>query len=228
MVPPNFFFNSFYFSILNPINSKFHINIQQYYHLLLLYLQIPKLQHLTLSQQPLLNKYTSQPINIIEEEYLNYVVTQNTKYSDLEKIGNQYRILSVQRFNFYNKNKSLIAKLQKINNILTSQIQSSLITYFQLSLDDFLINYNNKIQQMKRLVKIKGHEQKTYKTLYNRLYYNNILLNKRIHSELEYADIYKTQHTKYKILKNHALLSFSSNIKNSKKRKILMKFLLFK
>ena len=175
----------------------------------------------TIPSKQVYNTYRSpsQPINIIEEEYLNYAVTQNTKYSDLEKIEKQYKILSVQRFNIYNKNKSRIAKLQKINNILSSQIQSSLITYFQLSIDDFLINYNNKIQQMKRLVKIKEHEQETYKTLYNRLYYNNILLNKRIHSELEYADIYKTQHTKYQILKNHALLSFSRQYKKFEKMK---------
>ena len=166
-----------------------------------------------------LYKSPSQTLNEIEEQYINYIVTHSTKYSDIEKIEKQFKSLSIQKYIIYNKNKTKITTLKNISNTLSNQIHSSLVKHFHISIDSLLSHYNNELCKLKRLLKIKEHEQETYKTIYNRLYHNNIFLNKRIQSELEYADMYNTQHTQYQILKTHALLSFNRQYKKYEKMK---------
>ena len=164
-----------------------------------------------------LYKSPSQALNDIEEQYINYIVTHSTKYSDIEKIETQFKSLSIQKYLIYNRNKTKIAALRNISNTLTNEIYSSLVKHFHISIDALLSHYNSELSKLKRLLKVKAHEQETYKTLYNRLYHNNIFLNKRIQSELEYADVYSAQHTQYQILKTHALLSFNRQFKKYEK-----------
>ena len=164
-----------------------------------------------------LYKSPSQTLPEIEEQYINYIVTHSTKYSDIEKIEKQFKSLSIQKYVIYNKNKSKITSLKNISNTLTTEIYSSLVKHFHISIDSLLSHYNAELSKLRRLLKIKEHEQATYKTVYNRLYHNNIFLNKRIQSELEYADMYNTQHAQYQILKTHALSSFDRQYKKYEK-----------
>ena len=54
----------------------------------------------------------TKTLNIVEENYLNYTIEQNTKYSDIDRIQEKYINLAIQKYETFNRNKATIQKLK--------------------------------------------------------------------------------------------------------------------
>ena len=54
----------------------------------------------------------TKTLNIVEENYLNYTIEQNTKYSDIDRIQEKYINLATQKYETFNRNKATIQKLK--------------------------------------------------------------------------------------------------------------------
>ena len=82
--------------------------------------------------------------------------------------------------------------------------------------DTLMKNYHKQIKETALAIKVKSHEQEAYIHSYNRLYHSNILIKKRIENEIKYEAVSNKHYFEYKILKNHALLSFNKESKFEK------------
>lgn len=164
-------------------------------------------------------KSPSQILSQIEHQYVRYSVEHNSKYNDIDEIEQYYISLANSKYKIFNLNRTKISELKSINNSLSNQIQFSLLNHFPLTSKTLLRQYDSEISKIKYLIKIKTHEQETYKNIYTRLFNTNSLIKIRIQSELEYADMYSHQYNQYQILKSHALLTFKSQNKKFEKMK---------
>ena len=54
----------------------------------------------------------TKTLNRVEENYLNYTIEQNTKYSDIDRIQEKYINLATQKYETFNRNKATIQKLK--------------------------------------------------------------------------------------------------------------------
>ena len=65
----------------------------------------------------------TKTLNIVEENYLNYTIEQNTKYSDIDRIQEKYINLAIQKYETFNRNKATIQKLKDEYKEVLEKIQ---------------------------------------------------------------------------------------------------------
>ena len=65
----------------------------------------------------------TKTLNIVEENYLNYTIEQNTKYSDIDRIQEKYINLATQKYETFNRNKATIQKLKDKYKEVLEKIQ---------------------------------------------------------------------------------------------------------
>lgn len=65
----------------------------------------------------------TKTLNIVEENYLNYTIEQNTKYSDIDRIQEKYINLATQKYETFNRNKATIQKLKDEYKEVLEKIQ---------------------------------------------------------------------------------------------------------
>ena len=65
----------------------------------------------------------TKTLNIVEENYLNYTIEQNTKYSDIDRIQEMYINLAIQKYETFNRNKATIQKLKDKYKEVLEKIQ---------------------------------------------------------------------------------------------------------
>ena len=66
---------------------------------------------------------STKTLNIVEENYLNYTIEQNTKYSDIDRIQEKYINLATQKYETFNRNKATIQKLKDEYKEVLEKIQ---------------------------------------------------------------------------------------------------------
>lgn len=104
----------------------------------------------------------------------------------------------------YNENKSIM--LQKQHTIIQT-IEEELKNNYGVSNNDALAFYNKTINSNKQMTKEREHEIEVYQKMYNRLYHCNLMIKKRIGTEIVYEPMNSKQMTEYKIINNNALLA---------------------
>ena len=65
----------------------------------------------------------TKSLNRVEENYLNYTIEQNTKYSDIDRIQEMYINLAIQKYETFNRNKATIQKLKDKYKEVLEKIQ---------------------------------------------------------------------------------------------------------
>ena len=135
-------------------------------------------------------KSPSQILSQIEHQYVRYSVEHNSKYNDIDEIEQYYISLANSKYKIFNLNRTKISELKSINNSLSNQIQFSLLNHFPLTSKSLLRQYDNEISKIKYLIKIKTHEQETYKNIYTRLFNTNSLYTKNIFITIFFNRIY--------------------------------------
>ena len=65
----------------------------------------------------------TKTLNRVEENYLNYTIEQNTKYSDIDRIQEKYINLATQKYETFNRNKATIQKLKDKYKEVLEKIQ---------------------------------------------------------------------------------------------------------
>lgn len=65
----------------------------------------------------------TKTLNRVEENYLNYTIEQNTKYSDIDRIQEKYINLATQKYETFNRNKATIQKLKDEYKEVLEKIQ---------------------------------------------------------------------------------------------------------
>ena len=65
----------------------------------------------------------TKTLNIVEENYLNYTIEQNTKYSDIDRIQEKYINRATQKYETFNRNKATIQKLKDEYKEVLEKIQ---------------------------------------------------------------------------------------------------------
>ena len=65
----------------------------------------------------------TKTLNIVEENYLNYTIEQNTRYSDIDRIQEKYINLATQKYETFNRNKATIQKLKDEYKEVLEKIQ---------------------------------------------------------------------------------------------------------
>ena len=161
----------------------------------------------------------SKNLNIVEEKYLNYTIEQNTKYSDIDRIQEKYLNLAIKKYETFNRNKAKIQKLKEEYKEVLRKIEDEILKNYVMQNDTLMKSYNKQIKDTMQAIKVKSHEQEAYIHSYNRLYHSNILIKKRIENEIKYEAISDKHYLEYKILKNHALLSFNKESNKFEKMK---------
>ena len=168
-----------------------------------------KYRDLNIKDRVIRLKKQNKTLTQFKEEFLTFLIHEKTQFADLALIEQHYSKLIEKNYNTYNINKIIIKhKHNELQNV-TYDITKTLFTYMNVNECNQLEEYDKEIEKLKRDIKIKQLENISYKHIYNRTYKTNYLLANRYQDEIQYNKILHEQHTKYKILKEHAVNTVS-------------------
>ena len=176
----------------------------------------------SLTRNSLISKITneSKTNQSIQENFLNFVILNNSQYADFTKIEEHYKQKLISINAKFNKNRECINKKKKEYSELLDQIGIELKQNYIIADDSYLAIYNEKINKIRYLIKVKEHEFECYKNIYSRVYKENYLMKKRLEQERIYEKKDNEQYEQYNIIKEQKvkILNNQTNILNTVKR----------
>ena len=162
----------------------------------------------TLSRSDINKKIIERSINkeILNDNYLEFIIHEKIKYADVDKIIEYYSEKMNSKLKIFNTNEILIEKKKQELKQLNIAIYSELIKNINLSevcgKDDLL---EKEIQETKKEIKRKQHQIEIYKDIYNQSYKLNYKITKKLDNESIYCKIYEEQYQKYNEIYNNSL-----------------------
>ena len=181
-----------------------------------------KQNRLSLTRNSLISKITneSKTNQSIQENFLNFVILNNSQYADFPKIEEHYKRKLISIHAKYNINRECINRKKKEYTELLDQIGIELKQNYIIADDSYLAIYNEKIKKIRYLIKVKEHEFECYKNIYSRVYKENYLMKKRLEQERYYEKKDNEQFEQYNIIKEQKVkvLNNQTNILNTVKR----------
>ena len=162
----------------------------------------------TLSRSDINKKIIERSINkeILNDNYLEFIIHEKIKYADIDKIIDYYSEKMNAKLKIFNTNEILIEKKKQELKQLNMAIYSELIKNINFSevcgKDDL---YEKEIQETKKEIKRKQHQIEIYKDIYNQSYKLNYKITKKLDNESIYSKIYEEQYQKYNEIYNNSL-----------------------
>ena len=150
-------------------------------------------------------KKVSQKNQQLQENFLNFIISNNSQHADFTKIEAHYQSKLIRLHSKYNDNKLSLQKKKEQYSKLLSTIEYSLKQNYIIVDDSYLAVYNKRITDLKKLIKIKEHEFDCYKNNYSRIYKENYLIKKRLDQERNFEKKGNEQYEEYNIIKEQAL-----------------------
>jgi hypothetical protein len=145
----------------------------------------------------------------IKEDFLEYLIHEETRFADLEKIEDHYKHLAVKYFNKFNLNQNEVTRKMNKLKELEDTIAQKVLANVSMKKEDLITFYSNKIKETEIKIKIKSHDLECYQHMHERLYKSNYLIKKRLAEELKYEVTNEKHFKQYEIIKNNAILSVS-------------------
>ena len=139
------------------------------------------------------------------ESFLDFLIQDKTHFADFNKIEEHYTQMVIKNYSIYNNNKIIIEKKKKEEEGISNEITANLLSNFYFLENELMNSIEKKVNDIKRLIKLKELELDCYKNAYTRAYKTNYLIFKRYEDETKYEKIHEEQFQKYKILKDHAV-----------------------
>jgi hypothetical protein len=151
----------------------------------------------------------SEMFNRTKKDFLDFLIQEETRFADLEKIETFYQNISINNFKKYNDNEKEVEK-KKLELIkLQELIEQEIVNNLNLKKEDILGYYEKNVQSIKSKITKKEHDIECYLHSKERLYKANYLMKKRLAVELKFEESNEKQYNQYIIIKNNAYLSVS-------------------
>jgi hypothetical protein len=175
--------------------------------------QRPKSQTIRKKRKSSLDDFIerNQELHKTKQNFLDYIINEQTQYADLEKIEDYYKSITVNNHDKYNKEQALLDTKMKELDKLTSLVHIELIQNVNFTQDDFENNINNQIELVKEQVVAREHDYECFQNMYNQLYQSNYILRKKVNEELRYEAYNLKNYEKYHILKSKAFQSANTH-----------------
>lgn len=113
-----------------------------------------------------------------KKDFLDFMVNEQTKYADLDKIEEFYQSNALSEFNVYNKNSLTMNEKNKYLEHLNMLIEQEIVNLVVLSDSDSLKNYNNQILKYKHDITFLEHDLETFSNIKSSLYKTNVIFAK--------------------------------------------------
>lgn len=149
----------------------------------------------------------------IQDLYLRYLINEETIYADIDKIEACYLKRSIENYQRYNIKKIILHEKEEIYNSIILQIMNEMFQHYEIQKKSLMTYYETRIYQLKHEIRIREHQNETYKNSYNRLYHSNYMIKKRLDVEQRFASIFSRQHSNYRIIKQHASMDVNKQQK---------------
>ena len=152
----------------------------------------------------------------IKTKFINFLIDNELKYANLYNIEIYYEEQIKKKKHIHDNNLIIIQqKKQEYKNYI-NEIQKEIINKYVLQKKQINDYYNNKINQLKKIIKYKQYEQEIFQNIFNRTYKTNFLMKNRITDELKFSNVYNEQYKQYLIIKNNSLGQISTQEKKLK------------
>jgi len=112
-----------------------------------------------------------------KNEFLDFLIQEETKFADLEKIEDFYDNSKIKNFTQFNRNQNLILNKKEELKRLEESIQLALINSFKIKGEDMVILYDKQIEEIKEKIVLKEHDLECYTNTHKRLYKANVRIN---------------------------------------------------
>ena len=150
-------------------------------------------------------KYQKEEKEIINENFLDYLINNQTNYANFEKVTEYYESKLRANEKIYNQNLKIIGqKKEEIKNI-KKNINDTIFNKITITNKHLDTYYSKKTEIIKKSIILYEHELEIYKKLYNDIYKHNYRLNSRLETENKLSKISNEQHDKYLSIKDISL-----------------------
>ena len=142
---------------------------------------------------------------IMNENFLDYLINNQSNYANFEKITEYYEEKLRKNEKKFNENLKIIKqKKEEIQNLKIT-INNSIANNISLTNKNLDIYYSKIIEKIKNDILLREHELEIYKKLYNDIYKHNYRLNSKLETENKLSKISEEQHEKYLHIKDVSL-----------------------
>lgn len=133
----------------------------------------------------------------IQDVYLRYLIDEETKFANIDRIETYYKEAIVQKYIKYNDNHLKIHNKRIEYDKITTDLVTEAIENYVFPPETFLKYYNDQIESIYKEIQIRLHDIERYNHMYNRLYHTHYMIKKRIETEQKYISINQKQYSKY-------------------------------
>jgi hypothetical protein len=122
-------------------------------------------------------KAKSKKLTLTKQDFLEFLIQEETKFADLEKIEDFYDNTKIKKFSQFNKNQNLILKKKEQLKKLEETIQMALVSSFKIKEQDLVSYYDKQIKELKEKIVVREHDMECYSHTHQRLYKANVSKN---------------------------------------------------
>ena len=116
----------------------------------------------------------SKKINNSKRDVLDFLINEQTKFADLEKIEKFYLNQAIKNNNKFNANEEMIRKRKLELLQIQEAIEQNLIVKVKFNEEDLLQEYQQQINDLNRKIILKHNDLECYDNMYERLYKSNV------------------------------------------------------
>lgn len=114
------------------------------------------------------------PCKSTKSEFLEFLIHEETKFADLEKIENYYQSEMIKNYNYFNSRQNLIAKKKLELRQIEETIEQAIVSNVKIKEEDLVSYYDKQIEDLKQNIILKEHDLECYQHMYQRLYKANV------------------------------------------------------
>ena len=140
----------------------------------------------------------------LKNNFIDFM-SENTNYIDIEKLTEYFKTEEEKKKRKYDENLKKIEKRKMLLHDINLEINKILIENVKINDKDIEIFFDEKINGLKREIKLKQQELEMYHQVFGHTYKINYKLKNKLETEYKYQNFYNQQHEKYSIIKHTTL-----------------------
>ena len=145
----------------------------------------------------------------LKEDFIDYMMLEEPKYADFDKISEDLQKQIYENYKTYNKNLLEIKKKKKTLDDILKQLEKTLIDNYFLSDSSMIPKKIEEIEKTKFEILTKEQEYASYKKIHEDLYNKNYLIKRNILDKIDIDTINEKYYDQYKLLEIHAIVQVS-------------------
>ena len=140
----------------------------------------------------------------LKNNFIDFM-SENTNYIDIEKLTEYFKTEEEKKKRKYDENLKKIEKRKMLLHDINLEINKILIENVKINDKDIEIFFDEKINGIKREIKLKQQGLEMYHQVFGHTYKINYKLKNKLETEYKYQNFYNQQHEKYSIIKHTTL-----------------------